>query len=351
MASQPNLPDRAGRAATVTDVARAAGVSHQTVSRVLNGHPSVRPDTRRRVQEAIERLGYRRNSAARALVTKRSQALGVIGYETTLYGPMRTLNGVERAAREAGYFVAVANSGVPTPASLREAVSRLTDQGVEGIVVIAPVLGTVAALDTLRDTLPLVVAEGGVAPGLPVVSVDQELGARMATRHLLDQGVDTVWHVAGPANWLEAEARLAGWQQELVHAGARVPDPPRGDWSPANGYEIGRKLARRGDVQAVFVANDQMAIGLLHAFAEAGIAVPDDVVVAGFDDVPEAAYYPPPLTTVRQDFASVGQRSIELLLDQIGGDRNFQKRVQVAPELIIRQSSQRLAARHRSAHR
>jgi DNA-binding LacI/PurR family transcriptional regulator len=325
----------------MADVARAVGLSHQTVSRVLNNHPSVRSDTRARVLKAIEDLGYRRNSAARALVTRRSQTLGVVSFDTTLYGPASTLFGIEQAASEAGYFVSVASAKVLTVDTVREALDRLTRQGVEGIVVIAPLRGATEALSVLGDDLPVVVVEGGRAPGLASVRVDQEEGARLATRHLLDQGATTVWHVAGPLDWLEAEGRVAGWRGELERARATVPDPLRGTWSPLSGYQAGQTLAARKDVDAVFVGNDQMALGLLRAFHEAGVRVPEDVLVTGFDDVPEAAFYTPPLTTVRQDFATVGRRCLDLLLEEIVGGRSTERRSVVPPELIVRQSSLR----------
>jgi DNA-binding LacI/PurR family transcriptional regulator len=324
------------------DVAQHVGVSHQTVSRVLNDHDSVSPDTRARVLQAIEDLGYRRNSAARALVTRRSQVLGVVSFDTTLYGPASTLFGIEQAAREAGYFVSVASVKATTAGTVREAVDRLTEQNVDGVVVIAP-LRTGEPLSALPSGLPAVAVDGRSTGGLASVRVDQEEGARLVTRHLLDQGAGTVWHLAGPADWYDAQDRLAGWRRELQRSGARVHRPLRGSWSPSSGYEAGRWLARRSELEAVFVANDQMALGLLHAFNEGGIRVPQDVLVAGFDDVPEAAYYTPALTTVRQDFAAVGRRSIELLLDQVAGGRNRGPQAIVPPELVIRQSSRRTA--------
>jgi DNA-binding LacI/PurR family transcriptional regulator len=329
------------RAATMADVARTLGLSHQTVSRVLNGHPSVRPDTRARVLQAIEDLGYRRNSAARALVTRRSQTVGVVSFDTTLYGPASTLAGIEHAAQQAGYFVSVAIAKAVTAETVRDALERLIAQSVEGVIIIAPLLGTVEALPELTRSVPVVIVESGNAPGLASVRVDQFEGARKVTRHLLEQGASTVWHVAGPGDWVEAEARVAGWRAELTGAGASVPDLLRGTWRPESGYEAGQKLARRTDVDAVFVANDQMALGLLRAFHEAGVRVPADVLVAGFDDVPEAAFYSPPLTTVRQDFGAVGRRSIDLLLEQVvhGGTETRQAVLPV--ELVVRQSTLR----------
>jgi DNA-binding LacI/PurR family transcriptional regulator len=331
----------APRAATMADVARTLGLSHQTVSRVLNDHPSVRPDTRARVLKAIEELGYRRNSAARALVTRRTQTVGVVRFDTTLYGPSSTLAGIEHAAQQAGYFVSVAIAQGTAIATVRAAIERLIAQSVEGIVVIAPLLGTVEVLPSLNRTVPVVIVESGVVPGLTSVRVDQAEGARLVTRHLLEQGADSVWHVAGPGDWVEAEARVAGWREELTRAGAPIPDLLRGTWRPHSGYQAGRALAQRKGVTAVFVGNDQMALGLLRAFHEAGVRVPEDVLVAGFDDVPEAAFYTPPLTTVRQDFAAVGRRSIDLLLDQVARGHTEPRQAVLAPALVVRQSSLR----------
>ena len=330
---------RARHAVTMADVARVIGVSHQTVSRVLNGHPAVRPDTRARVLQAVESLGYRGNPAARALVTRRSRTFGVVSFDSTRHGPASTLSGVERAARAAGYFVSVAGLEHVTAGTVREAVDRLTAQDVEGLVVIAPLAGPAGSFAALHGDLPVVLAQGGTAPGPASVSVAQEEGARLVTRHLLEQGAATVWHLAGPAGWTEAEVRMRGWRAVLQNAGRAVPPVLRGDWRPSSGYAAGRRLARRCDVEAVFVGNDQMALGLLRAFHESGVRVPRDVLVAGFDDVPEAAYYTPPLTTVRQDFARVGRLSVDLLLAQLGEGGRTDRHVTVAPELVVRQSS------------
>ena len=328
------------RAATMHDVARQVGVSHQTVSRVLNGSDSVSADTRARVLQAIEDLGYRPNTAARALVTRRSQVLGVVSLDTTLYGPTSTLFGIEQAAREAGYFVSVASVKAITASTVRAAVDRLTEQNVDGVVVIVP-LRTGEPLSGLPHGLPVVAVDGRTTAGLASVRVDQEEGGRLVTRHLLDQGAGTVLHLAGPADWFDAQDRLTGWRGELQRAGAPVHRPLRGSWSASSGYEAGRRLARRSDLDAVFVANDQMALGLLRAFHEIGIRVPQDVLVAGFDDVPEAAYYTPPLTTVRQDFGAVGRRSIELLLDQVASGLDRGPQAVVPAQLVVRQSTQR----------
>ncbi|PRX49400.1 LacI family transcriptional regulator [Prauserella shujinwangii] len=329
----------ARRPAVMADVARLAGVSHQTVSRVLNRHPSVSPATRTRVLAAIDELDYRPNSAARALVTKRSKVIGVVSFDSTLFGPASTLYGIEQAARRAGYFVSVTSVKDLDGDDVQDALERLTRQSVEGVVIIAPQQATVDALRDAPAGLPLVVVEGGDGGGHPVVCVDQAEGARLATRHLLNQGAPTVWHIAGPADWLEAQNRVRGWRAELRSAGAEEPELLRGDWSPASGYANGQLLAERSDVRAVFVANDQMALGVLRAFHERGVRVPTDVLVAGFDDIPESAYFTPPLTTVRQDFDAVGRRSIDLLLHQIASTSDPDATAVVPPELVIRQST------------
>ncbi|TDE07958.1 LacI family DNA-binding transcriptional regulator [Jiangella asiatica] len=326
----------------MADVARIAGVSHQTVSRVLNGHPNVRASTRERVLAAIDQLGYRRNLSARALVTRRTNTLGVVAFDTTLYGPASTLFGIEQAARDAGYFVSIVSLKTITRKNVDEALDYLTAQAVDGMIAIAPQIEAAAAVSRVPGHLPVVAVEGGEAGATPVVAVDQVAGARLATQHLLDLGHRTVWHVAGPAEWLEAEGRTTGWQATLEQAGAPVPRLIQGDWSPRAGYEAGRAIAADREAGAIFVGNDQMALGLLRALTEAGIRVPDDISVVGFDDIPEAEFFSPPLTTVRQDFAEVGRRSIGLLLDLIESGsvgRDEHERIVVPPTLVTRKST------------
>jgi DNA-binding LacI/PurR family transcriptional regulator len=302
----------------MSDVALLAGVSHQTVSRVINDSDHVRPATRERVLNAMAQLDYRPNSVARALVTGRSKRLGVISFDTTLHGPASTLFAIEQAAHDAGYFISIVSLKALNRPSVVEAVERLRLQGVDGVLVIAPQEGAVLALVRAPAGVPLVAVVAGPSDGgIPVAASDQLGGAVSATRHLLELGHRTVWHIAGPADWLEAQQRLAGWRATLQAAGAEVPPPLIGDWSPQSGYDLGRRLAADPAVTAIFVANDQMALGTLRALHEAGRAIPGDVSVVGFDDIPEAPFFTPPLTTVRQDFGEVGRRSLRLLLDTI----------------------------------
>ena len=187
--------------------------------------------------------------------------------------------------------------------------------------------------------MPLVAVEAGPVGGVPVVAIDQHAGAAAATRHLLDLGHETVWHVAGPRTFLEAQRRLEGWRSTLTAAGLQPPEPLFGDWSARSGFDLGRRLARDRSITAVFVANDQMALGLLRAMHEAGRDIPGDVSVVGFDDIPESTYFSPPLTTVRQDFDELGSRSVRLLLRMLDAGRPLPAGASATPQLIVRGST------------
>jgi len=327
------------RAVVMADVARLAGVSQQTVSRVLNESPHVRAETRVRVLDAVRKLDYRPNPVARALVTGRSRTLGVVSFDTTLFGPASTLLGIERAAHDSGYFVSIASLRSPDAASLRAAIERLRLQGVDGILAIAPQEQAAAALAHLPAGVPVVATEAGFHDDVPLVAVDQVDGAGAATRHLLELGHRTVWHISGPPDWLEARDRVRGWRATLAAAGIAEPPMLVGDWSAHSGYELARELAAEPSVSAIFAGNDQMALGVLRALHELGRRVPGEISVVGFDDIPEAAYFTPPLTTVRQNFNEVGRRALHLLLRRIEGAAAASAREVVAPLLIARTSS------------
>lgn len=310
----------------MTDVARLAGVSHQTVSRVLNNSPNVGVPTRAKVLAAMAQLGYRRNAAARALVTRRSGVLGVITFDTTLHGPVSTLYAVEQAAGEHGLGVTIAVVDAITTAAVDRALDRLQDQAVEGLVALAPQRDAVLALRSRPSDLPAVfvggVLGGGAdeppGAGVRAIGIDQFGGAVVAVRHLLDLGHRTVHHLAGPQDWLDARRRLEGWRHTLADAGAPRAEPVFGDWSPRSGHVAMRALIdAEPDLTAVFAANDQMALGALRALDEAGRRVPADVSIVGFDDVPEAEFFRPPLTTVSQQFGEAGRRAVRLLLASI----------------------------------
>ncbi|MEU4692916.1 LacI family DNA-binding transcriptional regulator [Actinoplanes sp. NPDC023714] len=322
----------------MTDVARLAGVSHQTVSRVLNDHPNVKEQTRIRVRAAIAELNYRPNRAARALVTGRSQLIGVVARNSTLYGPASMLTEFEQAAADAGFAVSVGSVRELDRSSISAVVDRHLDQRVAGLVVIANVASAAEALAELPSDVPVVFIDGDPASGRPTVTVDQVAGARAATRHLLDAGHETVWHVSGPTDWFDSAGRIQGWRQTLEEAGAEVPPLLSADWSAAEGYRAGQMLARMPEVTAIFTANDHLALGILRALHERGRRVPHDVSVVGFDDVPEAAYFIPPLTTVRQAFGDVARAALSLLLGQMRDDSGTADHIVVPPQLVVRES-------------
>ncbi|MFG2940468.1 LacI family DNA-binding transcriptional regulator [Streptomyces sp. NPDC048282] len=300
------------------DVARLAGVSQKTVSRVFNDEPYVSEDVRRRVLDAAEQLGYRRNNAARALASGRTRSIGVVTLGTALYGPASLLMGVERVVRDTGYALRVVNTVEGDPAGLSGAVDSLLDQGVDGIVISEPIDEQGDA--SLRVDVPVLVMGAPppvTAPTVLTAGGGADLMARTATEHLLNLGHVTVHHLAGPQRWYAARDRLEGWRAALTAEGREVPPVAEGDWSAASGYAAGRELAADDRVTAVFCANDDMAIGLIRALAEGGRRVPEDVSVVGFDDIPVAAYVTPPLTTVRQPFDAVAQEGLKRLVHAI----------------------------------
>ncbi|MCS5718561.1 LacI family DNA-binding transcriptional regulator [Herbiconiux sp. CPCC 205763] len=311
------IPDAAKppRAASVFDVAKAAGVSHQTVSRVLNGHPSVRPATRQKVLDAMRALSYRPNLAARALVTSRSRIIGILSTSSGEYGPASGISAVEAAARSRGYSVTIANADGLDQASIDEAINHLVDLSAEGLVVIAPQLQVLASLSDRSFSVPFVTLQTLATVGTSELALDQVEGARIATAHLAELGHRRIGHVAGPADWIDATSRLAGFTAELDDRALPTDLVSAGDWSASSGYSAGQDLIARG-ATAIFSSNDQMALGVLHAASDAGVDVPRQLSVVGFDDTPEAAHYLPPLTTVRQDFAEAGRRCVALLLGE-----------------------------------
>jgi DNA-binding LacI/PurR family transcriptional regulator len=322
----------------MTDVAKLAGVSHQTVSRVLNDHPNVSERTRLRVQAAIAELGYRPNRAARVLVTGTSHVIGVVAQSSTLYGPISTLNALAQAALQHGFTVSVESVRALDRTPIAEAIRRLRDQRVAGLVVIAPVESANEALDGIPDDIPLVTIDGDRSRQTGLATVDQEAGAYAATRHLLEAGHATVWHVSGPGDWFDSQGRVLGWQRALKEVRAEVPPVMSADWYASSGYRAGQILARMPEVTAVFAANDHLALGILRALDERDRRVPADISVVGFDDVPEAAYFIPPLTTIRPDFDAVAAASIDLLIEQVrDGERKAERRI-LTPTLVKRES-------------
>jgi DNA-binding LacI/PurR family transcriptional regulator len=326
------------------DVAKLAGVSPQTVSRVVNAREYVGGDTRERVLTAMRELSYRPNRAAQALVTGRSKTLGVISIDSVAFGPVSVLRGLERAAHAHGYFVSVARLGSLDRGSVFQALEHLQRQSVEGIILNAGQDGITQELDRRLMDVPVVAVEDTPEARVPVVAVDQVAGAAAATRLLLDLGHRNVSHIAGPTDWSAARRRIEGWRTALESAEVPVAPPVSGDWSVRSGYELGRLLAQDREATAIFAANDEMALGAMRAMFEAGREVPRDVSIIGFDDVPFARYLTPPLTTVRQDFEEIGQRSVDMLLDAIRGVDDTHARAAITLELVVRGSSAPLSS-------
>ncbi|MFE1664578.1 LacI family DNA-binding transcriptional regulator [Microbacterium sp. P02] len=328
------------RGATIFDVARLAGVSHQTVSRVLNDLPNVRPATRERVEQAIRQLRYVPSQAARALVTRRSRTIGVVATGLPDYGPSSIVLTINESARDAGYAVITTSIADAAGPSLRSAAELLIRQNVEAIVLIAAERSALDAFDGWELGVPLVAVASESRGRALRVTIDQYGGARTAVSHLIELGHRDIRHIGGPAGSMDAEERLRGWRDRLIEEGLPIGEHTRGDWTPDAGFAAGEALLEDGVPGAVFVANDQMALGLLHALSAAGVRVPQDVSVIGFDDIPEAAHFSPPLTTIRQDFVALGRDAmiavLALLQDEQAGAVPPAPR---PPRLVVRGST------------
>jgi DNA-binding LacI/PurR family transcriptional regulator len=331
------------------DVARLAGVSQKTVSRVFNDQPYVGEEVRQRVLEAARELGYSPNLTARALHSGRTYRIGVASLGTALFGPSTALMALERAARQAGYALSLVNTFEDEQGSLAEALQSLLAQGVDAIVLLEPIDegGTPLVVDV--PVLTLGQAPSVSAPRVLTMAANEGGDpAEEAVRHLLSLGHSTVHHVAGPGRWWAARERVEGWQRVLKEADRTVPSYIEGDWTAASGYRAGQELARNPEVTAVFVANDDMAIGVLRALQDAGRRVPRDISVVGFDDIPPAAYLSPALTTVRPDttmIASVGLQRLVGFLDD--AEAPLVPLQAPAYELMIRESTGRPPRRAR----
>lgn len=326
------------RRATLSDVAAHAGVSAVTVSRVLRKPEMVSTDLRQRVEKAVGELAYVPNQLASALASARTGTIGVVvpSFTNGVFGDY--LRGIHDILVPAGFQVLVLNSRYLKGAEER-AIATLVGQHPEAMI-LAGIDQTETARRHLRQTGVPVVQTMELADD-PIdinIGLSQRAAGYAATRHLIDLGHRDVVHVAGPNEWFDARSRIVGWRDEMLEAGLPVPPMIAGGWDPVHGYEIARRLvAERRLPTAIFAANDPMALGMLRAFHEAGVRVPDDVSLVGFDDVEGADYYEPPLTTVRQPFGAVGLRSIQVLLAALEGAPA--SRTLIAPELVVRAST------------
>jgi len=326
---------------SMADVARLAGVSSQTVSRVSNGHPSVTGRTREQVLAAMRQLGYRPNSAARALRNGQFNTIGVILFSLDSTGSSKTLEAIATHAAAEGYAITLIPIDVPTQDNVMGAFTRLDELAVDAVIAIMEIHLLDAGMVKLPpDAHVVVVVDSDAGDRYSVVDTDQAMGARLAVSHLLGLGHRTVWHVTGPETSFAGRRRTAAWRRTLEKAGRPVPPPLPGDWSAGSGYEAGLRLAGEPGCTAVFAANDQMALGLLRAFHERGRSVPGDISVVGFDDIAEASCFIPPLTTVHQDFAEVGRRCVQGVLRQIRGEEVPRPGTDLVPtRLVVRAST------------
>jgi len=331
------MPERT-RGPNMYDVAKLAEVSHQTVSRVINNHPNTRPETKARVLDAMEQLGYRPNQAARSLASSRSRIFGILVSDYDLYGPSGMTRGMEAAAQSVNHFAVSCSIDPESEGSVMGGINHLKALGIDGVVMITP---RTDALATARDALgaiPIVTVDSMYRVDELSVSIDNFQGGQLATDYLIDLGHRDILHISGPSSWFEATARASGYAAAM--RGRRLtPRIIEGEWTPGSGYEIGITLdLDASNITAILAANDDLAIGLMHAFTDRGINVPGDVSVMGYDDVPHAAFLNPPLTTMRQDFFELGQRAIRLLVDTIDGRKGLAPET-IVPELVARQST------------
>lgn len=329
----------ASRPPGIRDVAQVAGVSPQTVSRVLNGHHSVRPETRERVQTAVESLGYHRNYAARSLSTGRTQIIGLVTFSTDSYARSIVAGSIESAAAELDHSVITAPIASMEAKTVEHAVQSLVDRGADGIILAVPMIEASPVVSKIGLTTPIVTLDGSRTESSELLVIDQSLVAELATAHLLGLGHETVWHLAGPQDWIEAYNRSDGWRNTLERAGRSVPPELAGDWSPESGYRNGLMAARIPDLTAIFVSSDEMAFGLIRALHECGKRIPQDISVVGVDNIPLAEYSSPSLTTVAQPFRAIGKLAVQRLLHRLqGGDTPFPPFF-LLPELVVRSST------------
>lgn len=352
--SAPEAPPDPARLPTVTihDVARRSGVSYQTVSRVINNHANVAAPTRERVLQTIKELDYRPSLLAKGLVTRRSQLIGVVAHGMNQYGPSQILQNVQESARELGYEIMLTTLQQADIEKVREedvltAAQRLQQFGVDGLVL----LTNYDAHDIVRGlgrALPFVMIDATADVQGPTVSIDQFEGAAMATRHLVSLGHQRLLHVGGPPGWSDARLRREGFESVVRRGGLPTLPGYQGDWSARSGYDVTRRALADGlEFTAVFASNDQMALGVLAALKESGLDVPGQVSVVGFDDTPESAFYDPPLTTVAQNFALLGRRSMKELIRLIKEPGSRERHLVFEARLIVRATTAPAARRAR----
>ena len=325
---------------TMLDVARPSGVSYQTVSRVINDHPYVSKETRQRVQAAIDKLGYRPSKAATKLASKSSKIIAVILYGIWLPGQSEIALNVELAAKTSGFDVILINITEPRH-QLIEALDNIKGWAVDGIISIVPVKGLAfEEMRAITGETPVVQIGSVRASGTPSVTIDETYGTEQLVSHLIDLGHTRFAEISGPLDWFSAQVRHQATLDTLAARGLDAPVSDEANWTVSGGYRAAKRLLEAGhDFSALVVANDSMALGAIRALHEAGLSVPRDVSVVGFDDIPEAAYFSPPLTTVRRNLIQLGMASFEYLMQVMDDpDAPAEQRV-LLPRVIYREST------------
>lgn len=329
------------RKSNIYDVAKLAGVSHQTVSRVLNNHPSVKPATREKVEVAISELQYRPNQAARQLVTSQSHMIGILIAGSELYGPWAILNAMEREARLEGYAVISISILPDSPESWREGIEQLRNLEIDGVITIALSNRIIKEVEKSLTSATIVIVDTEPNKKFDAVNIENFSGGKIATEHLINLGHKNIVHITGPSDGYEGEQRLQGYEDAMRTAKLK-PDVVQGDWSIETGYAIGNEIAsRKVRPTAIFTSNDHQALGVIKALNENKIRVPNDMSIVGFDNIPEAPYFAPALTTVHQDFAQLGKLAVERMLIQLKEPTTHQA-LTITPTLIVRESTQQL---------
>ena len=346
-ANAPMIPH--SERVTIKHVAKEAGVSTQTVSRVINERPDVAVETRKLVLEVISRMGYHPSELARSLIHRRSLTIGVVTAGLKYTGPNRTLNGITTEAENLGYAILLKELSHFSVEDVQPILKFLLARQVDGILWAGPEVGN--NRDWLADGLndipvPIIFLTMEPRPGVPILSIDNYAGGVLATQHLLDQGRQHIAHLSGPLDWWEARQRKKAWQETLEKAGHKVEErySVEGNWSSASGHVAFQQLKNNyPEMDAIFVANDQMALSVLRLACENRIRVPDDLAVVGFDDIAESPYFWPALTTIKQNQHELGCRAVSELVGSIKQTRNNQvmelQNILLSPELIVRQSS------------
>ncbi|GAB5426473.1 MAG: LacI family DNA-binding transcriptional regulator [Crocinitomicaceae bacterium] len=326
---------------TLNDVANHSGVSYQTVSRVINEHPSVADSTRKRVRESIQELNYRPNRAARSLVTNRSDTIAIISFGTSFYGPAQILSNITHHAKNSGYRVSPSMVQKLKRKDVKLALDELHGQLIDGIIMIAPIVSDfMLEISELVGDIPFVQIDTQPQEDIASVVIEQAYGSMLATRHLIDLGHRQIAEISGPLNWYDGIMRHQSWVDTMDEYNLPHDMSAEGNWSAKSGYEALRSLLKNGaKFTGLVVANDQMALGAIAALNEANLRVPQDVSVVGFDDIPEAAYYLPALTTIFQDFSALGKHAVEYLVSLMEDQEIAIDHRVLYPELIIRNST------------